>query len=283
MEHRDDTPMMTFYEHLDALRPHLVRSAVALFVFGLAAFLCKEWVVDTLLFGPRSADFPTNRFLEWMGGEWHKAAMWFDDAFGVSLPSSAVGMRDASDNFRIINTSLSGQFNLHMKISFFAGLALAMPYVLWEFWRFVRPALTPREMKAARHFVFWVSACFFAGLLFGYFVMAPLSISFFANYQVSEHIVNLFDIGNYLSLVLTVLISCALMFELPLLIWFLARMGILSSELLCRYRRHAFVALLIVAAVITPPDVFSLLLVIVPFYGLYEWGIRLARHVERGA
>lgn len=271
----DDTPM-SFFEHVEALRPHLVRGAAAIVLCGVVAFLCKDFVVDTLLFGPQRADFPTYRWLQWIAKVWNGAMQ----GVGESLCVAVEEFRGV-EGLRIINTSLAGQFNLHMKISFFAGLSLAMPYVLWEFWRFVRPALTPAEKNATRHFVFWVSACFFSGLLFGYFVMAPLSVNFFAGYRVSEQIENLFDIGNYLSLVLTVTVSCALLFELPLLIYYLTRMGLLSSSLLCRYRRHAFVVLLVVSAVITPPDVFSLLLVIIPFYGLYELGIRLARHLER--
>lgn len=280
MERPSDESPMSFFEHLEALRPHLVRSAAAVVLCGVVAFLCREFVVDTLLFGPQKADFPTYRWLHELGSWWNDVAKWIEGAWGIAI-APMEEFRGVGDNFRVINTSLAGQFNLHMKISFFAGLSLAMPYMLWEFWRFVRPALTPKEKNTTRHFVFWVSLCFFTGLLFGYFVMAPLSVNFFANYQVSEQIVNLFDIGNYLSMVLTVTVACALMFELPLLIYYLTRMGLLSSALLRKYRRHAFVTLLVVAAVITPPDVFSLLLVIVPFYGLYELGIRLAARIER--
>lgn len=265
-EHEEGT-LMSFFDHLEALRPHLVRSAGAVCAAAVAAFFCKEFLVDTLLFGPATADFPTNRLLHHIAGEWG----------GEELSS----LSDAVGNLPIINTSLAGQFNLHMKISLLVGLSLAMPYVLWEFWRFVRPALTSGERRAARHFVLWVSLCFFAGLLFGYGIMAPLSVNFLSGYRVSTHIVNLFDVGNYLSTVLTVSVACAFLFELPLLICFLTRMRLISSAGLCRYRRHAFVGLLVAAAVITPPDVFSLLLVIGPFYGLYELGIRLSRYIER--
>lgn len=158
---------------------------------------------------------------------------------------------------------------------------MAMPYTLWEFWRFVRPALTPKEIQGTHLFVFWVSLCFFGGLLFGYFVMAPLSINFFANYQASEFITNMFDISDYLTTVIIVSIACAFMFELPLLIYFLTRMGLVSAGFLRKYRRHAFVILLVVAAIITPPDIFSLILVILPLYGLYELSIKLAERTER--
>lgn len=156
-----------------------------------------------------------------------------------------------------------------------------MPYVLWEFWRFVRPALTPKEIAGTNWFVFCVSLCFFSGLLFGYFVMVPLSINFFANYHVSDAIVNMIDISDYLSTVIVVSMACAFMFELPLLIYFLTRMGIVSAGFLRKYRRHAFVVLLVLAAIITPPDIFSLVLVILPLYGLYELSIKLAARIER--
>ena len=282
MKHPEpDSSEMTFFEHLDALRPHLVRGALAIVLIGIAAFLCKGFIIDTVLFGPRQADFPTNRLLSWIGAEWAHLAEWLNATLGTSFDTSVASFEIAPDRFQVINTSLAGQFNLHMKISLVAGIALAMPYVLWEFWQFVRPALTPREIAGTRWFVTAVSGCFFTGLLFGYFIMVPLSINFFANYQVSPEITNMIDIGDYLSTVIVVSMACAFMFELPLLIYFLSRMGIVSAAFLKRYRRHAFVILLVISAIITPPDIFSLVLVIIPLYGLYELSIRLAEHIER--
>lgn len=277
----DDTSEMTFFEHLDALRPHLVRGTLAIVVLGIAAFLCKGFIVDTVLFGPKSAGFPTNRLLEWIGTEWARLAEWLNATAGTSFNTDVAALRIASERFQVINTSLAGQFNLHMKISLVTGLAVAMPYVLWEFWRFVRPALTPREIAGTRWFVASVSGCFFTGLLFGYFIMVPLSINFFANYQVSAEITNMIDIGDYLSTVIVVTMACAFVFELPVLIYYLTRMGIVTSAFLKRYRRHAFVVLLVISAIITPPDIFSLILVILPLYGLYEVSIRLAERIER--
>ena len=237
---------MTFFEHIDALRPHLVRGVMAIGVIGLVAFFCKSFIIDTVLFGPQSPDFPTNRMLTWVGAQWAHMAEWLNSVLGTSFDTDPETFRIANDRFSIINTSLSGQFNLHMKISLLTGLAMAMPYTLWEFWRFVRPALTPKEIQGTHLFVFWVSLCFFGGLLFGYFVMAPLSINFFANYQASEFITNMFDISDYLTTVIIVSIACAFMFELPLLIYFLTRMGLVSAGFLRKYRRHAFVILLVV-------------------------------------
>lgn len=282
MKKQDTEPSeMTFFEHIDALRPHLVRGVMAIVVIGLVAFFCKGFIIDTVLFGPQNPDFPTNRMLTWVGAQWAEIAGWLNGVLGTSLDADPAAFRIANDKFEIINTSLSGQFNLHMKISLLTGLALAMPYTLWEFWRFVRPALTPKEIQGTHLFVFWVSLCFFGGLLFGYYIMAPLSINFFANYQASEFITNMFDISDYLTTVFVVSIACAFMFELPLLIYFLTRMGLLSATFLRKYRKHAFVILLVVAAIITPPDIFSLVLVILPLYGLYELSIKLAERTER--
>ena len=282
MKHPEpDSSEMTFFEHLDALRPHLVRGALAIVLVAIAAFLCKHLIIDTVLFGPKSADFPTNRMLAWIGAEWAHVAEWLNTTFGTSFSTDVAAFEIPDDRFQLVNTALSGQFNLHMKISLVAGIALAMPYVLWEFWRFVRPALTPREKAGTRWFVTAVSGCFFAGLLFGYFIMVPLSINFFANYQVSAEISNLIDVGDYLSTVIVVSMACAFLFELPLLIYYLTRMGIVSAAFLKRYRRHAFVLLLIISAIITPPDIFSLILVIIPLYGLYELSIRLSERIER--
>lgn len=282
MKREDTEPSeMTFFEHIDALRPHLVRGAMAIVIVGVIAFFCKHLIIDTVLFGPKSPEFPTNRMLVWVGGEWAQVAAWLNSTLGTSLNVDPGSFSIGADRFSVINTSLAGQFNLHMKISLVTGIALATPYVLWEFWRFVRPALTPQEIAGTNWFVFCVSLCFFSGLLFGYFIMVPLSVNFFANYQASAEIVNMIDIGDYLSTVIVVSMACAFMFELPLLIYFLTRMGIVSAGFLRRYRRHAFVVLLVIAAIITPPDIFSLVLVILPLYGLYELSIKLAARIER--
>lgn len=282
MKREDTEPSeMTFFEHIDALRPHLVRGAMAIVIVGVIAFFCKHLIIDTVLFGPKSPEFPTNRMLVWVGAEWAQIAAWLNSTLGTSLDVDPGSFTIGADRFSVINTSLAGQFNLHMKISLVTGIALATPYVLWEFWRFVRPALTPQEIAGTNWFVFCVSLCFFSGLLFGYFIMVPLSVNFFANYQASAEIVNMIDIGDYLSTVIVVSMACAFMFELPLLIYFLTRMGLVSAGFLRRYRRHAFVVLLVIAAIITPPDIFSLVLVILPLYGLYELSIKLAARIER--
>ena len=256
---------MTFFEHIEALRPHLVRGAMALFVIMIGAFLAKKFLIDLVLMGPQSPDFVTNRWL-------------------CNLSHSLLGNDTLCINhikLNMINTALGGQFNLHMQIAMVTGVVLAVPYLLWELWRFIAPALTPYERYKSRMFVFYVSLCFFAGLLFGYFLIAPLSINFLANYQASEAISNMIDIRSYLTTVLSVSVACAAVFQLPLLVYFLARMGMVTAKFLRKYRRHAIVILTVVSAVITPPDLFSLVLVVLPLYALYEYSIILAAKVEK--
>lgn len=250
---------MTVGEHLDALRPHLMRGAGAILLLAIAAFLCKGFLVDGVLFGPLRPDFPTNRLLAWLGA-WS--------------PVDAANLRPAE--LQLINTTVAGQFNLHLAVSFAAACTLGFPYLLWELWRFVRPALTAKELRACRRFVGYVSAGFFVGLAFGYLLIAPLSIAFLTQYKVSGMVANLIDVHSYLATVLNVSLACAIVFQLPLLVWFLTRMGLLSAEWLRRYRRHAIVVLALLAAIITPPDAFSMILVLVPLYGLYEASIRIA-------
>ena len=263
---QEPTQEMTFFEHLDALRPHLVRGGIVMLVFLIVAFLAKGFVIDTVLFGPQSADFPTNRLLARLAG-----------LTGIDA------LRINQLDLNMINTSMAGQFNLHLRISLITAIVLATPYILWELWQFIKPALTPRERRGSSRFVGYVSLCFFTGLLFGYYVIVPLSVNFLSGYTASSQITNLIDVNSYLSTVVNVSIAAAIVFELPLLIYFLARMGIVKAAFLRRYRRHAIVALAIFSAIITPPDVFSQIMVLLPLYALYEYSISLAAGVERKA
>lgn len=257
------TTEMTFFEHVDALRPHLVRGAAAILLLAVAAFVCKKLLVDTVLLGPMSPEFPTNRLLDRL------AAL-----SGLDWPAD-------TEHLQLVSTTMAGQFNLHLKISMIAALAAGFPYLLWELWRFVRPALTERELNGCRRFVLYVSAGFFGGLLFGYFVIAPLTIGFLAQYSVSAAVVNMIDVNSYLSTVVDVSIACAVVFQLPLLVHFLTRMGLIGPAFLRRYRRHAIVMLAVLAAVITPPDAFSMVLVLVPLAGLYQFGIHVSERAAK--
>lgn len=255
---------MTFAEHIDALRPHLVRGAGAILVLVIAAFSCKKFLIDTLLFGPMSAWFPTNRLLTYIG-----------QATGID------GLAVDPGAFHLVSTTMAGQFNLHLAISVTTAFVVGFPYLIWEVWRFVRPALTEREARGCSSFVGYVSLGFFAGLAFGYFVVTPFSIGFLTQYRVSDLVENMIDVNSYLSTVINVTLACAIVFQLPLLVHFLTRMGILTPEWLRRYRRHALVVLAILAAVITPPDAFSMIMVLMPLYGLYEYSIRISARTQR--
>ncbi len=256
---------MTFFEHIEELRPHLMRGVLALLIMMVAAFLGKAFIIDTLLMGPQSPDFPTNRFFCWIS---HQL---------IGNDTLCINQLE----FNMINTSLAGQFNLHMQVALVSALVVAIPYLLWEIWRFVVPGLTPKERKRSRLFVLYVSICFFVGLCFGYYLIVPLSINFLSSYSASMEIVNMIDVKSYLSTVLTVSIVCAVLFQLPLLVYYATRMGLISSSFLKRYRRHALVLLSVLSAIITPPDLFSLVLVILPLYGLYEFSIWLSQRVEK--
>ena len=256
---------MTFFEHIDALRPHLVRGVLALIISMVAAFFAKKYIIDMVLMGPKSPDFPTNRLLCHLS---HIISG--DDSLCIN-----------NIQFNMINTALVGQFNLHLQISLATALVVAIPYLLWELWRFVAPAFTANERAKSRMFVFYVSLCFFSGLLFGYFLIVPLSINFLYGYTASVDIVNMIDVKSYLSTVLHVSLACAIVFQLPLLIYFLSRIGLISASFLRKYRRHAIVILSILSAIITPPDLFSLILVMLPLYGLYEFSIHLSARVGR--
>ena len=248
---------MSFFEHLDELRPRIVRSVIAVAVLMVAAFLAKDAIM-AIVMGPKSPDFPTNAAMGMLA-----------DATGSDA------LRINSGDLTLINTSMAGQLNMHIMIAFYAALILSLPYVLFELWGFVKPALNDNELKNGRIFFFNVTLCMIVGVLFGYFVLAPLSVNFLGGYTVSDEIRNLIDVGSYMSLV------CALVFELPVLVYFLSRLGILTAAFMRKYRRHAIIILAVGAAIITPPDIISMILVVIPMYLLYELSIGIATRNEK--
>ena len=260
----DADPEMTFFEHLDALRPHLMRGIGALLLIAVVSFFFKDIIIDHILFGPRSPDFVTNRILCRIGTALHLEGLCINQT-----------------EFSLINTRMAGQFNLHMTVSLVTAIVLTVPYLLWELWQFIKPALTYYERRKSNRFVAYVSLCFFAGMAFGYFIIAPLTVNFLTNYLASASIQNMIDVGSYLSTVIQVSLACALVFQLPVLVYFLARMGIVSSGFMRKYRKHDIVVMAIFSAIITPPDIFSQVLVCIPLIALYEGSIRIARNVER--
>ncbi|MEP2934973.1 MAG: twin-arginine translocase subunit TatC [Gilvibacter sp.] len=259
------TDDMSFLGHLEELRWHLIRSTIAIVVLGIVAFLAKDFVFNTLLFGPSKADFPTFRFL-------CSAAtrMGFEDAFCFTeLP------------FRVQSRTMAGQFSAHIWTSITAGFIVAFPFVLYEFWKFISPGLKRNERRSSRGFIVIASLLFFTGVLFGYYIVTPLSINFLGTYQVSEQVFNDFDLDSYIGLVRSAAVASGLIFELPIIIFFLAKIGLVTPAFLRKNRKYALVILLILSAIITPPDVASQIVVAIPLVVLYEISIVVAKVVEK--
>lgn len=255
---------MTFLGHLEALRWHIVRSVIAIITLAIIAFSFKEILFDVIIFGPKRPDFITYRLLCILSAKLN------------------IDMCIRDIPFILISTSMSGQFLTHMYAAFIAGLIIGFPYLLWEVWRFVKPALTDKEKKYTKGVVFFGSLLFLTGISFGYFIISPLSINFLGTYQVSAEVKNQIAIDSYISIVTLLTLSTGLIFELPLVIFFLTKIGIISPAFMRKYRKHAIVINLILAAVITPsPDVTSQMLVAIPLFLLYELSIWVSAFVER--
>jgi sec-independent protein translocase protein TatC len=259
---------MSFLDHLEALRWHLMRAVIAVLTLAIVLFFYREIVFDHFLFAPKHPDFWTYRML--------------------CLLSDYLQMGDAlcikELPFELINTELSGQFTMHIWVSFVAGFILAAPYVLWEIWIFIKPALHEKERKYSKGVVFFSSLLFFSGVLFGYYVIVPLSINFLGSYQVSADVKNMIAMDSFVSTVTTITFASGIVFELPIVIYFLTQIGLMTPQFMRTYRKHAMVIILIVAAVITPsPDVTSQLLVAFPLYMLYELSIFVSMYVVKKA
>ena len=255
---------MSFLDHLEALRWHLLRSVSAILILSVAAFLAKSFVFGIVILGPSKVDFVTYRWLCELSDYVGLPALCIDE-----LP------------FTIQSRQMTGQFTMHMTSSFVVGFIASFPFVFWEVWRFISPGLYDQEKNAARGAVFFVSLLFFMGAAFGYFVLAPLSINFLSNYQLDPSILNEFDITSYISTLTMLVLASAIMFQLPVVVYFLAMSGLVTSGMLKAYRRHAIVVILVLSAIITPPDVISQILIAMPILVLYEAGIQIAKRLER--
>jgi sec-independent protein translocase protein TatC len=264
MNHREKGDM-TFLEHLEELRWHLIRSAVAIVLFAVLAFIYKRIVFDVIIMGPSNADFFTNRMLCRLGQ--------FMDIPRLCTNTKPVLLQ---------SIEMAGQFTTHIKVSVITGLIVASPYIFYEFWRFIRPALYTKERKAARGAVLVISLLFLTGLLFGYYVICPLTVNFLLNYRVSELAQNNIKLMSYVSTVTGIAMTGGIVFELPAVIYFLTKVGLVTPDFLKKYRKHAIIVILIVAGIITPsPDVFSQVLVAFPLYFLFEVSIMVSKRVFR--
>lgn len=254
---------MSFLDHLEELRWHLIRSTLAIVIIGCVAFMMRGFIFDTILFGPKNMDFPTYKLFCKIG-----TFIGFDSDFCADeLP------------FTIQSRLMAGQFSAHIWTSIWAGFIVGFPYVLYEMWKFISPGLHVAERKYSKGFIFTASLLFFCGVLFGYYVVAPLSIKFLGTYQVSSEVTNEFDLASYVSTVRTSVIACGLIFELPIIVYFLTKIGLVTPEILRKYRKISLVVVLILSAVITPPDIASQVVVALPILVLYQISIYISKRV----
>ncbi|MBY0488028.1 MAG: twin-arginine translocase subunit TatC [Flavobacteriaceae bacterium] len=257
---------MSFMDHLEDLRWLLVRSTIAIIVLSSACYFIDGFIFDTIIFGPKDPNFVTYKFF-------CEVTHYFgvDDTYACATEFS----------FIIQNTEVGGQFSMYLWTLITAGFILAFPYILWELWKFISPALYEHERRHAGAFVIVSSLLFFIGVVFGYYIIVPLSINFFGTFNVSDTIVNQFSIDSYISMVKTSLVASGLVFELPIIIYFLAKLGLVTPDFLRKYRKFAIVIILIVAAIVTPPDIPSQVIVSIPILVLYEASIIIAALVAK--
>jgi sec-independent protein translocase protein TatC len=255
---------MSFLDHLEELRWHVVRSVIAILVFMIAAFVYTKEIFDNIIFAPAKPSFPTFRWLCKLG-----------EMTGAS------GLCVEKIPFKIQSRYMTGQFTMQFMSAFVIGLIVAFPYVFWEVWRFVKPGLYNKEKKFSKGAVFFVSFLFLTGVLFGYYVLAPMSIWFFSTYSISEMIVNEFDITSYVQTIVALVFGSGLLFQLPMVVYFLTKIGIVTPQFMRTYRKHAIIIILILAALITPPDPLSQTIIAIPLYILYEISIFISVMVMR--
>ena len=255
---------MSFIDHLEELRWTLFRSLLSVLVFATIAFLSKSFVFDTLLFGPTRPDFYSYRML---------------CKLGAKLGSDQICID--SLNFEIINLNMAGQFMTHITVSITLGFIAAFPYLIWEIWKFVKPGLHDMEIKASRAVLVVSGLLFFVGVLFGYYLLVPFGINFVTTYTISETVLNTFSLENYINFVSMFVLMSGMMFELPVAVYLLAKIGIIDDTLMIEYRKHAVVLIFFIGAVVTPPDVGTMVIVSVPLWILYELSIYVAAIVSR--
>ena len=261
---KDPNRDMHFLDHLEALRWHLVRSAIAIVGLAIFAFLNKEILFDRIILAPKDPDFFT-----------YQTLCRLSERTGIDMCIREIP-------FNLININISGQFTTHIFVSLVAGFVLAFPYFIWEVWRFITPALSAKERTYSRGVVFFSSLLFVIGILFGYFVISPLSVNFLGSYQISESVANQISLNSFISTITILTFSCGMVFELPIIVYFLSKVGVVTPAFMRKYRKHAMIINLILAAFITPsPDVASQMLVAIPLFLLYELSIGVSAIVER--
>jgi len=255
---------MSFLEHLEELRWHIVRSAAAIFLFAIVAFVMKQFIFDVIILRPRLPEFWTNRMFVKLG-----------DLVG----SEAVKINQIP--LKMQSIKIAGQFSTHIMVSIIAGFIIASPVVFYEFWRFIKPALYEKERQHAGGAVFFTSVLFLLGVLFGYFLIVPLSIHFLGTYQVSDEVENMINLRSYIGSVTSISLAAGVVFLIPIFSYFLSKVGIITPKFMKTYRKHSYVVMLLLSAIITPPDIFSQIMVCFPLVFLYEIGIMISRNVVK--
>lgn len=253
---------MSFLDHLEELRWHVLRAGSVVVILAIVIFVYRKFVVDGIIFRLLSEDFPTNKLLCMLRGE-------------------EIGACMEAINARIVAFSPQEQFLKSIQVGFVGGFIVAFPYIIWEFWAFIKPGLHKHERNAVRGSVFVMSLLFFLGVTFGYFIIAPFSIQFFSNFTMSEYTQNTWGIAKVIGLITQIILGAGIIFQMPVLMYYLAKMGLVTPQFLKTYRRHAVAILLLLAAFITPPDVMSQILIFIPLYSLYEISIGIAARVIR--
>ena len=257
---------MSFIDHLEDLRWHVIRSVIAILIGAVVVFIYAKDIVDKVLFAPADDSFVTYK---WLCDLSHSLGL------GNMVCLSGVDAKFQSN-------TMTGQFISTFTIAFIGGFIVAFPYVFWEFWKFVRPALSPKELKRTRGVIFWVSLLFFTGVLFGYYILTPFMINFYFSYTLSDKIINLPNFSDYIENLIYTTVGVGVLFQMPLLVMVLARVGFVTAQFLRKYRRHAFIIILIAAAIITPStDPFSLTIVTIPLYMLFEASIIIASRINK--
>lgn len=258
---------MSFFDHIDVLRKHLLRALAVVLVFTAGAFYYTDFIFNTVIMGPKDPSFWTYRMM----CKLYERFPFIGEEFCIKVL-----------NAKIINTEMSGQFTLQLNACVMTGLILGIPYLLFEIWLFIKPALHENERKSASGFVAFASFLFFTGILFGYYIICPLSVNFLINYRVSPDIENTFTIDSYLSTIMTLTLGSGIIFQLPVVIYILSKVGIMTPAFMRSSRRYAAVIILIVAAVVTPTaDPFTMLTVAFPLFLLYEFSIYISANIER--
>ena len=260
-----DEKEMSFLDHLEELRWHIIRSIMAIMILMIVSFFFTQWIFSNIIFAPTNVDFITFKWLCKLG----------------ELTGATDTLCAKPFPFKIQSRYMTGQFTMQVLSAFVIGFIVAFPYVFWEIWRFVRPGLKRNERKGSSGAVMAVSFLFLLGISFGYFILCPMMTWFFSSYSISSVIVNEFDITSYVSTFVALVFGSGLLFQLPVVVYFMTKIGLLTPKFMRTYRRHAIIVILIIGAIVTPPDPLSQVLISLPLFLLYEISIFISAYVVR--